>query len=79
MDSVEVVATQAGVAVTTWTVSLAGRPAREALDELARLSLAAFRDGYQVELRGPGARCLTALLGIGADVRGEGDGVADGG
>ena len=77
MDSVQVVATQAGVDVAAWTVPLAGRPAREALDELARLSLAAFRDGYQVELRGPGARCLGALLGIGADVRGANDG--DGG
>lgn len=74
MDSVEVVATQAGVDVTAWTVSLAGRPARDALDELARLSLAAFRDGYEVELRGPGARRLTALLGIGAEVRDAGEG-----
>jgi len=73
VESVEVVVTQAGVDVTAWTVPLAGRPAREALDELARLSLEAFREGYEVELRGPGARCLTALLGIGAEVRSAAD------
>lgn len=75
MDSVEVVATRAGVEVTAWSVQLAGRPAREALDELARLTLDASRDGYEVEFRGHGAAWLMALLGIGADVRGaDGDG-----
>jgi hypothetical protein len=65
------VVTQDGSEVTTWTVSLPGRPAREALDEVARLSLAAIRLGYAVELRGEGARCISALLGLGVEVLGQ--------
>lgn len=74
MDTVEVVVTQAGVDVTVCTVDLVGRPAREALEELARLSLAAQRCGHEVELRGPGARCLASLLGIDAGARDDDDG-----
>ena len=69
-DTIDVVASRDGVEVSVSTVPLGGRPARETLEEVARLSLAAHRLGCTVELRGAGARCVGSLLGLVVEVRG---------
>jgi len=42
-----------GVAVATWALRLSGRPALEVIDELARLRLAAKREGCDVRVSSP--------------------------
>jgi hypothetical protein len=71
VETVEVVGTLGGVEQEAWQVRVDGRPARDALDEIAARCLEARRRGLTIGLRGETAACVAAMLGVSVEVLGQ--------